>query len=44
MAEEIFGPVLPVMEYDNFDEILDIITKLPQLPLVCYIFSKSKTV
>lgn len=44
MGEEIFGPVLPVMEYNNFDEILDIITKLPQHPLACYIFSESKTV
>lgn len=44
MAEEIFGPVLPVMEYNNFDEILAIIAKLPQYPLACYIFSESKTV
>jgi len=44
MAEEIFGPILPVMEYNNFDEILDTIAKLPQYPLACYIFSESKTV
>ena len=44
MAEEIFGPVLPVMEYENFDEILDIIAKLPQHPLACYVFSESKAV
>lgn len=44
MAEEIFGPILPVMEYDNFNEILDIITKLPQHPLSCYIFSESNAV
>jgi aldehyde dehydrogenase (NAD+) len=44
MAEEIFGPVLPVMQYDNFNEILDVISKLPQYPLACYIFSESKAV
>ena len=44
MAEEIFGPILPVIEYNNFDEILDIIAKLPQHPLACYIFSESKAV
>jgi len=44
MAEEIFGPVLPVMEYNNLDELLDTIAKLPQHPLACYIFSESKTV
>ena len=44
MAEEIFGPVLPVMEYNNLDELLDTIAQLPQHPLACYIFSESKTV
>jgi aldehyde dehydrogenase (NAD+) len=44
MAEEIFGPVLPVMAYNHFDEIYDIISKLPQHPLACYIFSESKAV
>ena len=44
MGEEIFGPILPVMEYNNYDEILDTIAKLPQHPLACYIFSESKTV
>lgn len=44
MAEEIFGPVLPVLEYRNFDEIADTVAKLPQHPLACYIFSESKAV
>lgn len=44
MKEEIFGPILPVIEYSNFDEIFDTIAELPQSPLACYIFSKSKTV
>ena len=44
MKEEIFGPILPVIEYDGFDEVFNIIDKLPQHPLACYIFSESKTV
>lgn len=44
MSEEIFGPILPVMKYDNFDEISDVISKLPHHPLACYIFSESKAV
>jgi aldehyde dehydrogenase (NAD+) len=44
MSEEIFGPILPVMEYDNFDEISDVISKLPHHPLACYIFSESNAV
>ena len=44
MKEEIFGPILPVIEYKNFDEIYNTIAKLPQSPLACYIFSESKTV
>lgn len=44
MAEEVFGPVLPVMEYNNLDHVFDTIAKLPQHPLACYIFSESKTV
>jgi acyl-CoA reductase-like NAD-dependent aldehyde dehydrogenase len=32
MTEEIFGPVLPVMAFNHFDEIYDIISKLPQHP------------
>jgi len=44
MKEEIFGPILPVIEYSKFDEIYNTIAKLPQHPLACYIFSESKTV
>lgn len=44
MTEEIFGPVLPVLEYTHFDEIYDIVSKLPQHPLACYIFSQSNAV
>lgn len=44
MTEEIFGPVLPVMKYENLDEIFDTLARLPQHALACYIFSKSKAV
>ena len=44
MQEEIFGPVLPILEYTEFSEIYSIISKLPQHPLACYIFSQSENV
>ncbi len=44
MKEEIFGPVLPILEYTDFSEIYAIISKLPQYPLACYIFSQSENV
>ena len=41
MQEEIFGPVMPVLTYDNFDEI---ILKLKNMskPLALYLFSENK--
>jgi aldehyde dehydrogenase (NAD+) len=42
MQEEIFGPVLPVIGYDNFDEVYDVIGRNP-CPLATYIFTKDKT-
>lgn len=44
MKEEIFGPVLPVLDYENLEDIYNIISKLPQHPLSCYIFSENKSV
>ncbi|MCP4180005.1 MAG: aldehyde dehydrogenase family protein [bacterium] len=44
MSEEIFGPVLPVLEYCNYNEIFDTVGALPQHPLACYIFTNSKKV
>ncbi len=41
MQEEIFGPILPIIEYDNFDKILQKIKSLPK-PLACYLFSEEK--
>ncbi len=41
MQEEIFGPVLPVIEYEHFDEVYRIIERYPK-PLAAYIFTRSK--
>ena len=38
MKEEIFGPILPVIEYDNYDNLYDILLSKPS-PLALYIFS-----
>jgi aldehyde dehydrogenase (NAD+) len=40
MQEEIFGPVLPVIDFENFDEVYDIIEQNPK-PLATYIFSRN---
>lgn len=40
MGEEIFGPVLPLITWETFDEMADIINSFPA-PLACYIFSKN---
>lgn len=41
MKDEIFGPVLPVIDYENIEEIYPIIDQNPK-PLATYIFSTSK--
>jgi aldehyde dehydrogenase (NAD+) len=41
MQEEIFGPILPVIEFDNIEEVYPIIEKNPN-PLAAYIFTRSK--
>jgi aldehyde dehydrogenase (NAD+) len=38
MKEEIFGPVLPVIGYESFDEVYNIISRNPD-PLAVYIFT-----
>ncbi len=40
MQEEIFGPILPVLAYRDFDSAIDFIRKRPK-PLAFYFFSKS---
>lgn len=39
MADEIFGPVLPVIKIDSFDEALTLIAKRPN-PLAAYLFTR----
>lgn len=41
MKNEIFGPILPIIEYDNLDDVLEIIKRRPK-PLACYIFGKDR--
>ena len=41
MQEEIFGPILPVMEFKDVDEVITIINKRPK-PLALYYFTKNK--
>ena len=41
MKEEIFGPILPIITYENLEEILDIIKK-KEKPLSAYIFTENK--
>lgn len=41
MKEEIFGPILPVLTYEDIDETLKIIEEKPR-PLAFYIFTEDK--
>jgi aldehyde dehydrogenase (NAD+) len=41
MQEEIFGPILPVIDFESFDEVYGIIEQNPK-PLSTYIFSNNK--
>ena len=43
MKEEIFGPILPVIEYSNLDDVISKVKALPK-PLSCYVFTTSKTI
>ena len=39
LEEEIFGPVLPILKYQNFDEVVDFINDKPK-PLAVYFYGK----
>jgi len=41
MQEEIFGPILPVLTFDHFDEIFPLLADRPK-PLALYLFSRDK--
>jgi aldehyde dehydrogenase (NAD+) len=43
MQEEIFGPILPLVEYENLEEALEIIRIRPR-PLALYIFTRSRKI
>jgi aldehyde dehydrogenase (NAD+) len=43
MKEEIFGPILPVLEYDNLSEVIEKIKQMPR-PLSCYVFTSNKEI
>ena len=39
MQEEIFGPILPILTYDRFDDVIPLVNSRPK-PLALYIFSE----
>ncbi|MGG6293826.1 aldehyde dehydrogenase [Leptolyngbya sp. AN02str] len=41
MQEEIFGPILPILDYDNLDDAIAQVTKRAK-PLALYIFSRDR--
>ena len=42
MEEEIFGPIFPVIEFENLDEVIDFINSKTSKPLALYYFSEDK--
>ncbi|TDL30659.1 aldehyde dehydrogenase [Jeotgalibacillus sp. S-D1] len=42
MQDEIFGPILPILTYDNLDDAIAMINSHPK-PLALYIFTENKT-
>jgi acyl-CoA reductase-like NAD-dependent aldehyde dehydrogenase len=43
MADEIFGPILPIIPYDDLDHAVAFTARRPD-PLVLYVFSRNRTV
>ncbi len=43
MQEEIFGPILPVITYDELDSVIDTLRNMPS-PLAFYVFTEDKAV
>ena len=41
MQQEIFGPILPVMDFEDIDEVIEYVNSKPK-PLAFYYFSESK--
>ena len=42
MQEEIFGPIMPILTYDKFDDVFEILRD-KQKPLALYVFSENKS-
>ena len=42
MADEIFGPILPVIKYSDITTLPTIIAKLGDKPLAMYIYSNNQ--
>ncbi len=43
MQQEIFGPILPIMEYENIDDVIDFVND-GEKPLALYIYSRDKSI
>lgn len=43
MGEEVFGPILPVLEYEILDEAIEFVRRMPK-PLALYVFSSNRDV
>lgn len=41
MEEEVFGPIIPVLNYDSLDQVIDFVNVRPK-PLALYFFSRKK--
>lgn len=41
MQEEIFGPIMPILTFDSFDEVYSLLANKPK-PLALYLFSEDK--
>ncbi|MBO4707061.1 MAG: aldehyde dehydrogenase [Elusimicrobiaceae bacterium] len=41
MQEEIFGPILPILTFENIEEVIDLLNGKPK-PLALYLFSNDK--
>ena len=43
MQDEIFGPIMPILEYENLEEVIEMINNRPK-PLALYVFTEDKKV
>jgi len=43
MLEEIFGPILPVLEFEHIDEVIQVVNDHPK-PLALYLFTTNKEI